>query len=445
VAFRRARLLPQSLLRSAVATLAPGADFVMATPLPDDALTIAGDIVFVSYGVSSTALRRDDLRAIDVKGKLVLVLGGRPAGVDSVTWETEASQQQVLGGLVFRGAKALLVANAGTKEQPYDLVQQYLMRTRVDFDRGPVRAMGPVAALVSDAGIDKLLGGAYADVKRHADAGDYVSRVVVAGATLELHPAVSRIRGRNVVALLAGRDADRRQEAVAFSAHYDAYGVDEAGRIFPGAADNALGTAEMLAAAEAFVRQPVRPRRSLLFLAVTGEEHGLLGAEAWMAKPTWPLDRVAANLNLDGIGTEVYAPVARAVGFGAGFSDLGAIFARTAHAMRIATAEDPFPEEKVFERSDHYAFVKKGIPALMLLGAPADDKWVARARRWMEITGDYHQPGDTVRGDWDWSGPRTMAQLMALIGSRVADQEAVPAWVQGSPFDKPRPMRTRDR
>lgn len=94
-------------------------------------------------------------------------------------------------------------------------------------------------------------------------------------------------------------------------AHYDAYGIDGSGQIFPGAADNALGTATIAAIAEAFGKSATRPRRSIIFLALTGEEYGLLGAESWVKQPTWPLEKVAADINYDGIGTEVYGPVKR--------------------------------------------------------------------------------------------------------------------------------------
>ncbi len=438
IAFRRARLLPATTLRTPLGAFMPGPDFVLATPFPDDSLVVAGDIVFVGYGAQSATLKRDDLKDVDVKGKMVVVLAGRPAGVDSATWEAEAGQQRTIGGLVFRGAKVLLIANAGTKEQPYPLLANYLMRDKVTIDRGPVRAGGPVAAVLSDDAVNRLLGGAYADVKRRADAGEFVSRVLATGAVLDVRAVAERSTGRNVAAVLPGRDSTRKGEAVLFTAHYDAYGTDAQGRVFPGAADNALGTAELLATAAAFAQQPQRTRRSLLFLAVTGEEYGLLGAEAWAAKPTWPLASVAADLNLDGIGSEVYAPVGQAVGFGAELSSLGPMFSRAAAELGVAVGTDPFPEEKVFERSDHFAFVKKGVPSLMLLGAPAGTDWVARAKRWMEVSGDYHQPGDTVHTDWEWRGPRTIAQLMALIGRRVAEQDAMPAWNPGTPFDRPR-------
>jgi Zn-dependent M28 family amino/carboxypeptidase len=164
----------------------------------------------------------------------------------------------------------------------------------------------------------------------------------------------------------------------------------------------------------------------------------LYGAEHWVRNPTWPLDKVAANINFDGIGTEVYGPVKRIVAFGAEHSDLGRIFEDVTVATGNIVTPDPMPEENAFVRSDHYAFVKQGVPALMLLGGPDGDVsiWIPRARKWLET--DYHSPSDTVKPDWNWTGPQTLAKVGMIIGLRAANADAMPAWKSTSPFNKPR-------
>jgi Zn-dependent M28 family amino/carboxypeptidase len=245
----------------------------------------------------------------------------------------------------------------------------------------------------------------------------------------------------NVVAVLEGSDPQLKNEAVVYSAHYDAYGT-ESGRIYPGAADNALGTATIVAIAEAFAKSfskpSTRPRRSVIFLAVTGEEYGLLGAEYWVGHPTWPLEKLAADINFDGIGTEVYGPVKRIVGFGAEHSNLGAIFEDVSVATGNIVTPDPLPEENAFVRSDHYAFVKRGVPALMLMGGPEGEpaSWIPRMKKWLAT--DYHSPSDTVKPDWNWTGPLTLAKVGLIIGLRVANAEAMPTWNASSPFNKTR-------
>jgi len=281
----------------------------------------------------------------------------------------------------------------------------------------------------------------FTQVLAKAKSGEMVSRDLGKAATLALRFKLAEATSDNVVGVLEGSDAKLKEEAVVYSAHYDAYGID-GDRIYPGAADNALGTATITAIAEALVKAfpkaSSRPRRSIIFLAVTGEEYGLLGAEHWVQHPTWPLDKVAANINFDGIGTEVYGPVKRIVGFGAEHSDLGTVFEDVSAATGNIVTPDPLPEEKAFVRSDHYAFVKRGVPALMLMGGPEGDPsiWVRRMKKWLET--DYHSPSDTVKPDWNWTGPQTLAKVGLIIGLRVANANAMPAWRESSPFKRSR-------
>jgi Zn-dependent M28 family amino/carboxypeptidase len=213
--------------------------------------------------------------------------------------------------------------------------------------------------------MEKIFGGSgttYAQIQEKAKTGEMVSRDLGKTVTLALRLKLTETTSDNVVGVLEGSDPKLKEEAVVYSAHYDAYGIDS-GRIYPGAADNALGTATIMTIAEAFTtafpKPSSRPRRSIIFLAVTGEEYGLLGAEHWVVHPTWPLEKLAANINFDGIGTEVYGPVKRIVGFGAEHSDLGPVFEDVSTAAGTIVTPDPLPEENAFVRSDHYAFVKK--------------------------------------------------------------------------------------
>ena len=182
------------------------------------------------------------------------------------------------------------------------------------------------------------------------------------------------------------------------------------GKIYNGAADNALGTAEMLAVAEAYSKMDPKPKRSMIFLAVTGEEYGLYGSKHWAKNPTWDIKKVAANLNLDGIGTEVYGPVKNMVGFGAEHSTLGTMLDDVAKSYGINIMPDPQPEEKVFYRSDHYSFVEKGVPALMLMGAPegTPESLVEKIKAWEKVY--YHQPSDDMMKEWDLGRERKPSQ-----------------------------------
>jgi hypothetical protein len=442
IKFSGTQPLAESSFKAGDTALKFGAEFIPAPPYMSELSEASGPLVFVTYGVVSPELKRDDLAGLDVKGKVVVMLSGRPKNVEKEAWDKVGSAQAVGMNLIGRGAAALIIANVGTKQQPFSLLNMYLTRRRVVLGEAPSLPFKiPPIILASDEGMEKLFAGTgmtYAEALSKAENGAAISRDLNKPATLSIKIKKETATGSNVVGLLEGSDPKLKEQAVVYTAHYDAYGIDTAGRIFPGAADNALGVGEIMAMAEAFTKSPTKPRRSIIFLAVTGEEHGLLGAEHWVANPTWPLDKVAADLNFDGIGTEVYAPVKRVVGFGAEHSDLGPVLEAVVAANGGQIAPDPLPEERVFYRSDHYAFVKKGVPALMLLGGPEGEvaPWIARAQKWMET--DYHQQGDIIRPEWNWDGARTIAVIGLITGMRIANAEAMPVWLQSSPFNKPR-------
>lgn len=445
IKFRSAEILPETSLKVGDVQLKHKEDYVVLPPYTSETVDVSGGLVFVGFGVVSTDLKRDDLAGLDLKGKIVVLLGGAPDGVDAAAWKAATSPGVRTRNLLERGATAIIIANAATPQQPFTTVANYLSRRRVSLASTPLPATkAPPAILVSDGVMEKIFaagpgtGATYAQTLVKAKTGENVSQDLNKATTVALRFKISETTSANVVGVLEGSDAKLKEEAVVYSAHYDAYGIDGSGQIFPGAADNALGTATIAAIAEAFGKSAPRPRRSIIFLAVTGEEYGLLGAEYWVKQPTWPLERVAANINYDGIGTETYGPVKRVVGFGAEHSQLGATFDEVAAAIGTQVSPDPMPAENAFVRSDHYAFVKAGVPALMLMGGPEGDisVWLKRARQWLDT--DYHSPNDTVKPDWNWNGPLKVAELGLVVGLRVADAEAMPSWLPTSRFNKPR-------
>jgi hypothetical protein len=442
VKFKSTEVLPETSFKVGDATLKHGADFILPPPFTYEEANASAPLVFIGYGVTSPELKRDDLAGLDLKGKIVVMLSGKPKDVDAAAWQKAASPQAKVLQLIRSGVAGILIANVGSKEQPFSVIVNYLSRRQVSLAGGPeIPFTLPPTMLMGDAAMEKIFAGSgttYAQTLEKASNGEAVSRALGKDATIHVKVKKEEGTGSNVVGLLEGSDAKLREEAVVYSAHYDAYGLGANGVIYPGAADNALGTAMIASIAEALSKTTPRPRRSFIFLAVTGEEYGLLGAKRWVNHPTWPIEKVVANINHDSAGTEVYGPVKRVVGWGQEHSSLGPIFEDAVRATNNIVTADPLPEENVFLRSDHYEFVKKGVPALMLMGGPAGDPavWIARTKKWMET--DYHSPNDVVLPDWDWSGPQTVAQVGLLIGLRVANADTVPAWLPTSPFNKPR-------
>jgi len=441
IKFRETLIAPESTLKAGDETLSMGRDYVLTPPYSGDE-NMSGKMVFVAYGLTSKSPKRDDLAGVNVNGKIVVLLDGPPKGVSKADWKKAKAGQMVMRRLFAGGASAVMIAGSGDELHPYAEIADYLVRRQVELaSESELPAEAPPFVLLSDTGAEKLFAGSemtYAQARAKAEAGEFASLNLKQTVKISVRLKKGKGTSSNVIGLWEGSDPKLKDEAVVYTAHYDAYGMGADGRIYPGAADNALGVGELIAVAEALTKSPARPKRSIIFLLLTGEEYGLYGAEYWIKNPTWKIERIAANVNLDGIGTEVYGPVKRVVGFGLEHSTLGTTLAEVVAATGNRIAPDPMPEEKSFYRSDHYAFVKKGVPALMLMGAPDGDTdaWVARARKWLKT--DYHQPTDTVRPDWSWEGARTIAVITLLTGLRVADADALPAWLPTSPFNRKR-------
>lgn len=438
VEFKETSVMSDTSFMVGESSLAHGTDFAFVSQNSGNK-SASGDLVFVSFGIQAKAAGIDQLAGMNFSGKVVVMLEGPPPGITEKDWKEREFQMTIIRTLVFGGAKAIVFIGKGDEKQPPEEAINYLSRRQLAMpDETGFPAEVPPFLYVSAKAAEKLF----------VNSGMTREQALEQALTKEFKPIdlkqkakivgkfrVAKVSGFNVAGVLEGSDPKLKAEAVLFSAHYDAYGVEN-GKTYFGAADNALGTSEMLAVAEAYSKLRQKPKRSMVFVAVTGEEYGLYGSKYWAKRPTWDIKKVAANLNLDGIGSEVYGPVKTMVGYGAEHSTLGAMLEDVAKQFDVSVIPDPMPDEKVFYRSDHYSFVERGVPALMLLGAPAGDKevWMKRIKDWEKT--DYHQPGDVIKPDWVWEGPETVAEVMAILGLRVSEAESMPNWLPNSKFSK---------
>jgi Zn-dependent M28 family amino/carboxypeptidase len=423
-----------------------GTDFSLL-PMNNGNTEVSGEMVFVGYGIQVKAINRDDLKGVDVMGKIVVLFNGYPSVVTKKEWNDNKATSLFRQNLIQKGAAAVVYVGNGTEDSMTEESISYFSRRQITMpnEAGFPSGYAPYIYIGAKAA-EKLFaksGVTLKDAAAQAETNAFKPFKLNQKAKLVAKYKTTKGISNNVVGYIEGTDAKLKEEAVLFSAHYDAYGK-EGDKIYHGAADNALGTAEMLAVAEAFSKSPNKPKRSLVFLAVTGEEYGLYGSAYWAKKPTWDIKKVAGNLNLDGIGTEVYGPVKTFVGFGAEHSTIGTILDDVSAAFGIKVIPDPMPDEKIFYRSDHYSFVTRGVPALMLLGAPEGDpqKWIDRSKLWEKT--DYHQPGDVIQKDWSWEGAKTVADVMGIMGLRLANADTMPAWLGNSRFAKLERGNTKD-
>lgn len=441
VRFRETQFLPETSFKVGDEELKLGRDYVLS-PLPGGDKSVSGDLVFVAYGLDSTVPKRHDLVGINVSGKLVVMLEGPPKNVSKESWKKAKIQMDILRDLILMGAAGLIFVNTGTEDHPYSEMADYLTRRQIErADRDEFPAYLPPFVTVGNEAAAKMFadsGSTFAEALTKADTEGFKPFSLKKSAKLKVKLKKAKGASNNVVGLLEGSDPKLKGEALVYSAHYDAFGLTADNRIYHGAADNGLGVGEMLAVAEAFSQATIRPKRSIIFLAVTGEEYGGLGSDYWVNNPTWKIKQVVADLNLDGMGTEVYGPVKTLVGYGEEHSTLGALLKDVAAAQGLTVIPDPMPEEKSFYRSDHYFFVKKGVPGIMILGAPGGEvsAWTKRMKEWEKT--DYHQPTDTIKPEWDWTGPHTLAVLSAVMGMRIANGEEMPSWLPQSPFNRER-------
>jgi len=441
IKFRETQYLPETSFQVGEESLKLGSDYFLS-PVPSGDKSASGEMIFVAYGLTSSVPKRNDLAGINVNGKLVVMLEGPPKIVSKKSWKTAKAQVSILRSLIMQEAAGIVFVNTGTEEHPYSEMADYLTRRRLQrADNEELPSFLPPFITISNEAATRLFadsGTTFTDALAKAETESFKPFSLKRSAKLTVRLKKAKGSSNNVVGLLEGSDPKLKTEALVYSAHYDAFGVGADNRIYHGAADNGLGVGEMLAVAEAFAQAPARPRRSIIFMAVTGEEYGGYGSDYWVKNPTWKIKQVAANLNFDGMGTEVYGPVKTLIGYGEEHSTLGVLLRTVATAQGLTVIPDPMPEEKSFYRSDHYFFVKKGVPGLMILGAPGGDvaAWTKRMKQWEKT--DYHQPTDIIRPDWNWQGPQTLATLGAVMGMRIANSEQMPSWLPQSPFNRER-------
>jgi Zn-dependent M28 family amino/carboxypeptidase len=237
-----------------------------------------------------------------------------------------------------------------------------------------------------------------------------------------------------VIGLLPGSDPALAAEHVVLMAHLDHLGMRTDAKpgedaIYNGALDNAAGVATMIEAARQFMMQSVRPRRSVLFIANTGEERGLLGADYYATHPTVPASSIVGLVDLD-MPLLLY-PFMDVVAFGADHSTMAGVIAGAGRSMGVSVSPDPMPEEALFTRSDHYRFVRRGVPAVLLMTGYAN----GGKAHWDDFLGKtYHSPQDDLTQKIDWHAGARYALLNYRIARAMADAARRPMWLQGDYF-----------
>lgn len=406
-------------------------------------------LVFVGQAVHAPELGHDDFEGVDLRGKVAVYFSGAPSTFGNTQRAYHASGLRKMSQLAERGAVGAIGLGNPVDEAKYPWARgarnwQMPGMRLVDAEGKPVDAWPELKATAS-LGVDgarKLLAGAPMpadEIFERREKGELASfdlpgRVTLAGAT-----ELKRVDSVNVVAKLEGSDPVLAGEHIAYSAHLDHIGIGaevDGDGIYNGAFDNALGIAVMLQAATELQADATKPRRSALFVAVTAEERGLLGADYFAKFPTVPRGSLVANINMD---MPVFlTDVTDVVPIGVEHSTLEADVQAAAAQLGVGLTPDPKPEEVVFVRSDQYAFVRQGIPAVYLdAGIKARNPDVDALALYEDfLTGHYHQPSDETDLPIHYPSAAMLARLNAEIGRRVGNADTRPAWKEGDFFGK---------
>jgi Zn-dependent M28 family amino/carboxypeptidase len=416
---------------------------------------VQGEVVFVGYGINAPELKWNDYAGANVRGKWVMIMvNDPPAPADEPTlfggtaltyygrWTykfEEAARQGAAG--------ALLIHTDESATYPWQVVQTSWSGTQYSL---PPRAGEPalgIKAWITNAAAKDLAkrGGRDLDTMRAAASKRGFKPVTLnirAAATLMQRS--SRKTAANVIGVLKGTNTS---EGVIYSAHWDHFGIrdpqpgdaKDADRIFNGAYDNASGCAGVLEIAKAFAKAPQKPARSIYFAFVTAEESGLLGSAFLAANPPLPIDKIAANINIDGVN--YLGATKDMVQLGSERSTIGPMIEAILKERSRTLTGDTHPERGYFFRSDHFSFAKLGVPAISLseprqfTGANAADL-LKKQEAYNDK--DYHQPSDQYDASWDFAGGADDMKVLTQLGWRIAAQPEMPKYNAGDQFGEVR-------
>ncbi len=434
-------------------------DFVAATARLVPEINVPdSEIVFVGYGVVAPEYGWDDYKDVDVTGKTILMLAGDPAVPDP-------GDPSKLDNAMFKGRKltyygrwtykyeiaaikgaaaAIIIHETEPAGYPYSVVRTSWNREIFELDAEdknmgavPVRSwvtLDVARKLVADAGQN------FETLKQQAVQKNFCPVPLAATASFTLQNQVRSFKSRNVLARLDGSEIE--DEWIVYTAHWDHLGQTpgedgEPAKIFRGAIDNASGVATLLGIAKAFVTLDPPVRRSVLFMAPTAEESGLLGAKHYATHPLYPLEKTLADFNIDGVNP--WGRTRDIENVSEGHSELDDLLAVGAAAQGRVVVPDTQPEKGMVYRADHFEFFKRGVPSLYPTGGKevvGQPEGFGHEKIKEYIAQHYHQPSDRIDPAWDLSGAVEDARLLFMVGCQVANGDKFPQWKPGAEFSR---------
>jgi Zn-dependent M28 family amino/carboxypeptidase len=427
-------------------------DFVAWTRHESERAGIDGSqLVFVGYGVQAPEFNWDDYKGVDVKGKMLVMLVNDPPVPDPA--DHGRLDPKVFGGAAMtyygrwtykydiaaqKGAAGVLLVHETAKAgYPWSVVRGFggerfdLAAPGKNMDKAAVEGW---ITLEQAHELFVMAGRNLDALEKQAATRDFEPVPLDVTASVSFANSLREIDSRNVVGRVEGSDPALKDQCIVYTAHWDHFGSGPAG-IYHGAIDNASGVAGLIEIGRAFAHLPAAPKRSVLLVAVTGEEQGLLGSRYYVEHPAVPLARTLADINMDALNVHGRTHDVTVVGLGE--SDLDDYARLVAERQGRILRPDAEPEKGFYYRSDHFEFAKAGVPALDpeggmdFVGKPAD--YGGKLRDYY-TEHDYHRPSDIIRSDWDLSGTVEDLQLYWMVGYAVAQSQKFPEWKPGAEF-----------
>jgi Zn-dependent M28 family amino/carboxypeptidase len=425
-------------------------DFIGGTPQVSEFIEIQNsDIVFVGYGINSPEYNWNDYDGVDVKGKTVLMLVNDPGFATSDTELFNGKAMTIYGRWTYKfeeaarqgASAAIIIHETSAAAYPWAVVQNswsgspfYLLDN--DLSRSNLQLQSWVTTpsaekIFESAGLD------YARTINSAAKRGFKPIDMKLKASVQIKNKVEYTKSNNVAAIWPG--TDQSDEYIIYTSHWDHFGVNPSFKgdsILNGAVDNATGTAAIVEIAEAFTKLQKKQNRSLIFLAVTCEEQGLLGSKFYAENPLFPLDKTVAVINIDAMNILGKTKDMTVIGFGNSTLDDYAVSVLKKYG-RYANP-DPTPEKGSYFRSDHFSFAKAGVPSLYLSKGIDDiehgKEWgLAESEKWVKE--NYHKPTDNYEADkWNFDGMVEDVKIYFEVGYNLSTTKIFPVWNPDSPF-----------
>lgn len=407
------------------------------------------DMIFVGYGIIAPEYNWNDYEGVDVRGKTVVMLVNDPGFATEDLALFKGKAMTYYGRWTYKfeeaarqgAAGAFIVHETEPASYPWEVVRNSWSGTNFSLETPDNNiSRCAVEGWITLETAQKIFESANEDFEARKQASSKRSfKAFPLGlkTSLTLKNRIERSKSRNVIAVLLG--SNRADEYIFYMAHWDHFGKDpslEGDQIFNGARDNATGTAALVELAEAFKSLKSRPSRSIVFLAVTGEEQGLLGSKYYATHPIYPLPRTAAAINMDALN--IFGRMKDITIIGYGNSELDRYVEEEAARQGRSVRPDPYPERGSFFRSDHFSFARQGVPSLYTSSGvnhvEKGEEWArTRMKKWAEE--NYHKPSDEYDPDeWDLSGAVEDLRLLFRVGYRLSKESAFPKWNKGAKF-----------